>query len=158
MGVVLLMALLTTGVALAMASSLRRAELEDAVLCWKRFDAAAREQVRHEGRTAIIEVRDSGTRLVRRFGGGDEVVVATLPEGFRARDVRTRDGRFSPESFDFRVSPDGFAPSYAVCIEGRGRRTWLLVSGLTGEAVTTENEVAIEQRFETMRPARDDAD
>ena len=151
--VLLLMGLVAAGVTLSAARSRRVGDMADAVGSLAHFDRLTRQRCLRQGRPALIVFDlDAGRIIARPADRGDEngfdgadAFSWTPPAGYAVGDVRLAGGVIRSGRTAIRCSTRGQTPAYAVRIEGSGSRRWILLTGLTGQALEIEDENTIDQ-------------
>ena len=156
-----LLAVLATVVTVSFAGPRRAARAQDAADELLHYDRLAREWCRRFGPGRIVFDLDRGTvrRAMTGRPAGDESQPAALrlPGGFRiARFVSPRQTQEAGEVV-IPCSPRGQTPSYAALLAGPGgQQQWLVVAGLSGNAVTVNDARDVEAIFQSLS-AGDDA-
>jgi type II secretory pathway pseudopilin PulG len=165
MVVVIMMGLLAGAAALTLSKPMREARAFDAFTTVRSFDETARTVARRSGRPTTLRF-DFSANLLQRFEDNRLTQQVQLPFGFRVTQIRTAARRASEGDAEILCSPMGITRTYAVRIQGSGEfKTWLLVSGFSGEvtAVTDESKLdaifsATATRSEAANATGDDAD
>jgi prepilin-type N-terminal cleavage/methylation domain-containing protein len=157
MVVVLLLALAAATVTLRLAGPKQRADFEDAADSLRQWDFLTRQFARTQGR-AIQIVLDLDDGKVSRLCGGDreESAALALPEPCRLEKVLVRGLEITHGRAAICCSANGFTPTYAVQLAGRGRKRALLFAGLTGQAVEVEDERELQEAISLLEGGRPD--
>ena len=155
--VLLLMGIAAGAVALRVEGPIRRAKMETLVTRIEAFDCLTRTQARELDRP-LRTVIDAATGELRRttVDGRDAGVPLVLPEGFGIGRLWLADQEFFSGSVAVSCSRQGLMPTYALLIEGPGgRRTWLLVAGLSGRVTELDDEQAVQNIMDALRQGDD---
>lgn len=155
--IVLLMGLLAGAAMLSFAGPLRTAKANDLVQQLIAFDAGARQLAKRSGHDVEIVIDLFEQHLSRREASDDEEVSArlSLPAGLRIEQVRTT-RQSTDDRVIIRCARIGISPSYALHLVGPGFDRWILVPGLSGQAVLVNHESQIQTIFQSI--SRRDAD
>ncbi len=155
--VILILGIVAGAVALRLNDPLRRAGIEGVLTEFEGFNHLARTAAREQDRPLRM-VFDLDAGAVRRTdergrSAGTEIA---LPDGYHLARLVVA----GKESYSGRVSVtcsrQGLTPTYAIQVEAPGKvRTWLLVAGLSGQAMRTSDEDAIRETFEAIQGGRD---
>ena len=158
LAVLLLMALLATGVSLSLKGVLRDAELRNAASQLIQFDRLAREQARRSDRPSQLRFELQAGR-VRNIDARTKTVQGRelqLPAGVAIEQVRTaRQPRGGADAV-VPCSARGQTTSYAVLLRGVGRQQlWLVVAGLSGTVETVRDDQTVNQTFALLAHGHD---
>jgi prepilin-type N-terminal cleavage/methylation domain-containing protein len=165
--VLVLTALLTTAVAVALTSPARAARARDAAERIDSFDRLVREHAKRAGAAQAI-VFDLNRGTVRRGetesedGIREPGSILQLPGQFRVERLLLPGGPVLSGEVRVPVSPRGQTPSYAVLlVERKQKPHWLVFAGLTGQMTEARDATEVEQLFAALGGAgsaqRDDA-
>lgn len=142
MAVVLILGILAASVALRIHGPLRNARMRDVADAVARFDQATRLAARRQGRPMRI-VMDLGDRSLQRAqadGRASGALPLRLGGEYRPQALLI-DGQFVGTGRHYVLcSAMGLTPSYALLLDGAGRRRWVVVAGLTGQIFEVESE------------------
>ncbi len=151
--VLLIVGIAASAVALRVAAPMKAANMDDACRRARQFDELTRSYCRGQGRPVVMEFTADGKRIRRlntageSVGGecelGDDLTITAVllagTESYPAGNVRVA------------CSSLGFAPTYAMLIEGPGRqRRWLIFAGLTGEVTETTDDAQVRGILEAL--------
>jgi prepilin-type N-terminal cleavage/methylation domain-containing protein len=141
--VLLILAVVAAAVTLRSHVLLGRAEGKDLVERIGQFDHLTRVYARRHDRAVRIVVDLDAGRLRRTDAAETETLgeALVLPEGTRIVRLRVRDQEMYSHSVSITCSRRGLTPTWAMQLEdANGRRQWLLLAGLSGRMVTTDND------------------
>ena len=141
--VVAIMAIAAAAVSLHIQGPLATARRDNVFSALRSFDAVTRAAARAQDRAFLLNVDLGSGRLERQPCGGAEAAAGflALPAGLRLTTVAVRQHIYSAGRVSILCSALGLTPSYAIEVDtGAGRRRWLVVAGLTGEAIETADE------------------
>jgi prepilin-type N-terminal cleavage/methylation domain-containing protein len=155
MTALVILGLLAGAVAWTFAGPLRRARGAEAVEQVRYLDASTRDVARRFGRAVEMRFDLAGGGLERRgarVGDGEATFRATVASPWRIEAVRTEGRRAESGEVAVAVSPLGLSPTYAVKLAGPegadgGAARWVVVSGLTGEVRTVNDDAQVESIF-----------
>ncbi len=172
MAVVMLLGLLAGATIWLMTRQARQSQQDLAVIRITGADRDARLAARRTRPQCLLRFdldRQEIYRL-RRDPAGRETRThrVSFPAGFRVARVLIAEAETAGPSTSFRrgestglveipFSPAGRSPTYAVALESEHNRTWLIVSGLTGQTSLEENDKTVENLFATLATGRPDA-
>ena len=162
--VLLLAALIATGVTVSLKGARRDTLLDDAVLRWKAYDEATRAQARRSGGPLRLRIGIDAGRARRLAADDNRPLGGTLdfppgPDGVRIERVLTPADDAGGGDVDVRVSARGYSPPYAVLLGGPGgRRQWVLFAGLTGEASLGHDDRQVLDTIRLAAAGGDDPD
>ena len=152
---VVLLAVMSTVAVVSLAGARRAASARDVVDQVAAYDRLTREWCRRFGRPAAV-VFDLDRGTMARLASGESAAALRLPSGFRLARVVSRQGSNDVGQARIGFSADGGAPTYAVMLsEPRGDQ-WLLMTGLTGQAVRLRDAQEAQDIFAALG-SRDDA-
>lgn len=166
MVVLVLAAVLTTAVAVALTSPARAAQAKDAAERVEAFDRLVREHAKTAGAPQAI-VFDLNRGTVRRgetatdeTGAQEPGPVLQLPGQFRIERLLLPNGPVLSGEVRVPVSARGQTPSYALLLTERRQQKghWLAFAGLTGQMTEVRDAAEAEQLFAALGGGlRDDA-
>jgi prepilin-type N-terminal cleavage/methylation domain-containing protein len=133
---VMLLALLTGAAALSFARPFRSARSQQTIQMIQRADTMAREEAIRFGRSTQLRFDLNRQTLVRAGS------VTPIPG---VREIRIGDRSISDDQVSIDVSPIGLSSSYAVQIAGPAQDQWIVIAGLSGQTITTQNESQVVQ-------------
>ena len=142
--VVLVLGIVAAAVAVKTTNPLGRARIEDVLDQIVHFDLAARTAAARQGRSLQIVIDVSGGGLSCADAGGQPAGPSlSLPSTFRIEKVLTPQRRAEDGQVAIRCGTEGLSSSYGLLVSGKGRTTWVVVFGLTGQVAeaTSEQEV-----------------
>jgi len=155
--VLLVLALLAGAAALRLEAPLRRARLEDVAQRIVAMDHLSRIYARQQDRSVWIEVDLAPGRLRRTDARGRDLGAALeLPGGYRVARLLVRGPNGASQEYwtgcvAIQCSRVGLTPTYGLLLEGpAGRRQWVLLAGLTGEATEPETLDDVRKVFLAM--------
>lgn len=172
MAVVLLLGLLAGSTIWLMTRQARRSQADLAVIEITGADRDARLAARRTRPQCLlrIDLNRQEVYRVRRDAAGRETRSHRVspPAGIRIARVLVAEAETAGASASARrgvsngvveipFSPAGRSPTYAVALESEQTRTWLVVSGLTGQTSLEENDKNVENLFATLATGRPDA-
>jgi prepilin-type N-terminal cleavage/methylation domain-containing protein len=151
---VLLLALLTSAVALSFSGPIQRARGQDAIEQIRSFDAAARDAARREGREVRMALDLSAGTLARREGADLESLRCqiALPPGFRIEQLRVAGQTYSDGEAVIDVSSLGLSRSYGIHLVGPGLDQWLVFAGQGGNMTRVQDEETMSSILERAAP------
>ena len=142
MAVLLIMGIMAGAVALRIENPLRKARMSDVMGSLEQLDHNTRYAARQQ-RRALRIVFDRSAGAVRRTddrgqaaGGGDLV----LPTGYEIEHLLVVGQDITTGAAVVRCTAMGVTPTYALLLNAGGRRQWIVVAGLTGQFVQTQDE------------------
>ena len=149
MAVVVLIAVVSSAVALAFGGSLKKARAIEALDQVRSADAAARQAARRIGTRVRVELDLSSGTLSRTEGAASDrpTFESQLPAGARIDEVRTAERNAYSGRATIDYSPLGISPTYAVRIIAPGVDHWLVFAGLTGQITDASNESEVDAIF-----------
>ena len=111
------------------------------------FDSLTRRHAREHDRPLRLVVDLGRSELRRISGDGTEPAGTPLELGGDCTIERLliRDKDISGGSASITCSRRGLTPSYAILVGGRTGKQWLLVCGLTGDILETDDEEEIRE-------------
>jgi len=144
--VLAILAIAAAVAAFKVAGPMHSAQTRDVIDQVVRLDHLARAHAREHDQPARIVVGAADRQLRRTAAAGDRTIGTPLelPAGFLITDCLIGGQSVSGGSASVSVSAAGLTPSYALLLEGPGgRKQWVLLAGLTGEAMELDdgNEV-----------------
>ncbi len=147
--VLLILSLATAAVVLRVQRPLSRARLRDAIEAIGHYDNTTRAAARSQDRPWLLVIDMAAGRLIRTDPDTGREVSAPLqlPGSTTIEQCRIGDENVRAGEVAIPVSRRGLSVSYAIELECRGRRRWLVAAGLTGEWVEMDDE---EQVRETL--------
>jgi type II secretory pathway pseudopilin PulG len=142
---VLLMALLTAGVALSFSQPLKASRSADAVELVRSFDVFGRQTATASNKNVRLVFDLANGTLILRDGPDLHELRSHvyLPPGCRVDSVRIGDQLVSAGEAVVDVSPNGWSRSYALHLQSPGADRWLVFAGLTGQMTEVDNEAKI---------------
>jgi prepilin-type N-terminal cleavage/methylation domain-containing protein len=155
--VLLILAIAAGAVVLRVEGPLRRAEMEDVMDRIARFDGNSRVLARRHDRPLRLAVNLATGELSRRSveDGSECGPPLELPEGYRLARLLIRDREIGVGEASVSINGSALSPTYAVLVEGPNRSLWLLVCGLTGQVVRSDDEKEIRDILEATFLRRD---
>lgn len=156
MAVVLIIGLLAGAVMIKPTGWFQSARLDDAVDRVVFMDRLARELAEQPGQSVelVFDLETGG--IVRRLAGAPPDQSEgrhriALPNGYSIQRMRIRNTAITHRHAVVRYNPQGSAPTYALRIVGPDdQAAWLLVAGLTGDAMLLENTNEVEHVLEKL--------
>lgn len=141
--VMLIVALAAAAVVLKVQRPLRSAAAKDAIAAIVEYDATTRSGARQQDRPLQLVFNLTEGMLCRADEAGRKLPLPAMQLG-----GQTRIGRILVGAVDRRegkaviaCSSKGFTPTYALLIEsGAGGGQWIVMAGLSGQAVQVSNE------------------
>ena len=142
--VMLILALAAAAVVLKVQRPLRSAAARDAIAAITEYDATTRAGARQQDRPLQLVANLTEGMLYRADEAGRKLPLPAMQIG-----GQTRIGRIVVGAVDRRegkavimCSSKGFTPTYALLIEdgGDGAGQWIVMAGLSGQAVQVSNE------------------
>ncbi|HWE00782.1 MAG TPA: hypothetical protein VG326_00125 [Tepidisphaeraceae bacterium] len=123
-------------------------------------DLSRRSAIRLRQPITIILDADQGVISQRNIAAIDDPtavhVLYRFPGHFKMRQFVIHGGYSMAGSTEISISASGLSASYAIELTDARLTEWLIVSGLTGQTVRTENEQHVfETLGETSRPGDD---
>lgn len=160
--VLLVMSIVAGAVTIRMEGPLHSARMDEVIAQIADFDRLSRQYARRHDRPVLLVVDLSMGRL-RRSGRGDDAYgqdlgePLELPEGYAIERllVRRRDVQTGSASIAF--GRHGLSATYAIRLGGpNGRRRWLCLTGLGGQAIemTQTDENALRDILAATAPRR----
>lgn len=150
--VLLVIAIAAAAVTLRSEGPLHRARMRDVTGRIAEFDRLSRVYAAQNDKALRLNIDLARREFSRSDRRGDQPgSVCRLPAGWTIEKVVMRDKEITSGSTAISCSRHGFTPSYALLIEdGKGRRQWLLLAGLTGELVKVDDEKEIADIFAAL--------
>ena len=148
LAVLVVVAIIAGVVVLRLSGPMRSARMRDVIGEIASFDRLTRvEAVEMDRAQALVIDLNKGEIARRNSRARDRGGVSLrLPSEFRIDRVRLPGRDAGVGRVEVAFSRLGYAPSYALRIEGPGRVSrWVLFCGLTGEAVEVEDEKEIDE-------------
>lgn len=150
----LIMAIAAAAMALRAGGPMATAQKQDVVARVVYFDRLSRLQARESGHPMVLTV-DCWRSSISRSDAEQRKLVGQLdlPDGYLIGAVRVADADSEAARTGIVISNEGFSRSYALLIEHPGHwRQWVLICGLTGQAVYPQDDKQIDDIFaETNR-------
>ena len=143
---ILLLALLTSAVALSFSGRLKAARSRDSLEQLRSFDATARQFSMRYSRAVQIVFDLSANTLARREGANDDVARCQVswPTGYWVDEVRIGNQLYANgEAASVGISPLGIGPTYAVRLRGPDYDQWIVSAGLTGIMTPVKDESTV---------------
>lgn len=160
LGVLMIIALLTSFIAITTAQAQGRAQIEDVVSALTHFDHMMRREAIRFGKPAVLQIdqdeRTINIWLLDQDGIARETLIDRyrLPEAFTITLIRLNretSPAWNNNDIVINCSPTGTSLSYAVEIEGEGEsKRSLLFSGLTGQVHYPEHKRDVEAVFDML--------
>ena len=153
--VLLIVAILAGVVTLRLQGPLHRAEMRDVIERIAFFDHLTRVHAREHDRPLRLVVDIVAGDITRNYGDSIEQAGAPfeLPRGCEFTKLYVGGDQISAGSTSMICSRRGITPTYALQVEhDTGLRQWILVAGLTGDAVEVSDE-DIEAIAKALGPA-----
>lgn len=154
--VLVLLALVAVGVLVSVKEPLRRARSQMALDEWKALDNQIRALAQRSNRPVWLVV-DSMRHTVERVNTDSQghQLVQRLPMMGAWTTVLMSGTTIEMNVVRIPFWPSGQSSTYAVSIpEQRGRSQWLVLAGVTGQAVVVTHEATIDELLARARPAR----
>ena len=150
--VLLIMAIVAGAVTMKMYSPLARAKLGDIVGQIRQFDAQTREYARQQDCSVRLVLDVNNGEIRRENRQGEELGTAlVLPERFSIRRVWLAGDALFAGSASIGISRSGLSKTYALSLEdSTGQKRWILLAGLTGQAVELESDAQIQDIFDAF--------
>lgn len=132
-------------VALNVRGATQRSRWEEVVDRIAEADASARDTCRMQGRRSMLLIDLPTGRIERADAEGRPLDSRTyqLPEGYRFVRACLAGEETLTGQLSLGVSTRGLGASYALLLEGQGKRQWLVFSGLTGQLTLMESDNAV---------------
>ena len=142
---VLIMALLTAGVALSFSQPLKASRTADAIELVRSFDLLGRQAAITSNRNVRLVFDLSSNTLLQRDGPDlhELRTHVSLPPGCRIDSLRIAGQLVSAGEAVVDISPHGWSRSYAVHLQGPGADRWLVFAGLSGQMSKVNDESQI---------------
>ena len=155
--VILIMGIMAGAVTLRLASPMHRAGLATAVAEIGSFDHLTRTQAREADRPMRLVIDLAEGRLLRTTEEGDPLgTTFALPSGYRLARLLVADRTIYSGSTSLCCSRLGATPTYAVLVEAPdGQKRWVLVAGLTGQTMESDDEKEVQGILDAARPRGD---
>jgi prepilin-type N-terminal cleavage/methylation domain-containing protein len=153
---VVILGIITGAAAFSFRSSIQAASAKDAIEQVKALDSSARQRARRFNQPVEIFFDLADASLARREGGrrAEESFRASLPRGFSIDQVNIAGQSIFNGEASVTISPQGYAPSYALHLIGPQFDQWLLFAGLSGQMTIIKDEATIQDILATSRPRR----
>jgi prepilin-type N-terminal cleavage/methylation domain-containing protein len=161
MVVLLVVSIAAGAVTLCLAGPKRRAELDDVVGGVVQFDLLARQYALRHGKAVQLVFDLDGGKLLRVPGPKAreaEFPQYALPGGCRLAALVLAERKVTRGRAAIWCSDRGLTPTYAVRIDARVGRRWVVLAGLTGQATEFGDDTEIEQAIALLAGDRADAD
>ena len=156
MAVLLLLGLIAAGVSVSLASSHRRAQMSDVVGQVVQYDTLARATAREQGAPMRVRVSLQSSTLSREIvedaRRGERASSLVLPPGYSVGQVRVGTTRTSFGQTSIAVSSLGQTADYAIRIDGKDQRQWVMFVGLSGQNVLLDSDRDAERLFQPPTP------
>ena len=155
--VLLILALVSASVAVAVREPLHRVGLRGALDDLAEFDHLTRTYAREQDRPVVL-VFDLDAGVIRRMDetGRTELGLALrLPADYRIVRLRAGEDDWRSGQTVLAVSALGLTPTYAVLVTGPGPRAqWMALAGLSGQLLEPKNDAEVDNLFKArqMRP------
>lgn len=142
---VLILALLTSAVALSFSVQVKEARARDSIEQLRSFDAASRQfAVRYSQGVKIIFDLSANSLARQRQGRSTPDALIFWPAGYRVDEIRVGGDYFAnDEAPTVAISPMGIGPTYAVRLRGPDFDQWVLFAGLSGQITQVADESAM---------------
>jgi type II secretory pathway pseudopilin PulG len=151
---VVILALLTSAVAMSFAEPLKKARARDAAEMVQAFDQTSRAAARRSGKMIEMTFDLFENSLARRERDAT-TSRSQLPGGYVIDRFRSADRNISSGEAVVTCAPMGISRSYALRLRGPGLDRWIVFAGLTGQISTVQDEDSLNAIFAS--PARHDA-
>ncbi|MEX2672291.1 MAG: type II secretion system protein [Phycisphaeraceae bacterium] len=169
LAVVVLLGIIAAGTAWSLADNAQQRSHADLVAQLDHADEMARAAAARLGRPCILRIDLDQQRVQRVVETQDDQHAAQTTtvrfphriESVMVAGAQRHAALVESRSVAITYSTAGLSPSYAVRIVTSGeteQTLWLLVAGLTGQAMVMDNEDEIRDIFETLTPGGPDAD
>lgn len=171
LGVLMIITLLTSFIAITTAQAQSRAQIEDVTSALKHFDHMMRREAIRFGWPTVLQI-DQAEQTISIWllnksldedsvagggitgGGGTLIDRYRLPEAFTITLIRLNheaSSAWNTNDIVINCSPAGTSPSYAVEIAGDGEsKRSVLFSGLSGQVHTPEHNRDVEAVFDML--------
>ena len=147
--VLLIMAIVAAAVTLRLHTPLRHAELRDVAGAVAQYDRTTRLAAREQDRPLRMVVGLSSRRISRTDERGRATgAPLALPGRVAIEQLIVRTQTAHEGEVGISCSRLGFTPTYAMRLGAGGMHRWIVVVGLTGEAVEVDNEDQARQILE----------
>jgi len=144
--VLVILGIITGAVVIRIQGPLGRARLDDAIDAVAGFDRLTRLAAVQQDRPFRMAFDLSRGRLSRTdLQGKPAGVELKLPGGFEMRRLIVRRQDADTSSLAVSCSRHGRTPTYAVLLEGAGRKQWLVTFGLTGKQIRLDSEQQVRE-------------
>jgi len=143
MAVLLVMGLAAGAVALSVGRTRGAGWMEEAVDRLANLDGRTRQRAIRSGKPVQVVFDLAGNRVLTRAGGASDespLEELALGEGVGLGKVVLAGGSTDRGRVAIWCSARGGTPTYAVRLDGANRSTWLLLAGMTGQVVRTDEE------------------
>lgn len=151
--VLALMALLMGGATLVLRGRLSSERLGDAVGRLVEFDRVTREVAQSQTRKCELRFDLNVGTLTRAAGA-----IFNPGGAYRISRVRTDAGLSQAGELSIPFSRRGQSPTYAMMLESKTQRQWIVVAGMTGKSVLIQDEHELDEIFRDSADDRRDAD
>jgi prepilin-type N-terminal cleavage/methylation domain-containing protein len=141
----LIMALLTAGVALSFSQPLKASRTADAIELVRSFDVLGRQAAITSNQNVRLVFDLSSNTLVQRDGPDLHELRShvSLPPGCRIDSLRIDGQLVSAGEAVIDISPHGWSRSYALHLKSPGTDRWLIFAGLGGQMSQVNDESQI---------------
>src|SRR5271170_5649376 len=146
--VLALMAIVAAGASLSLVGVQRNSDMAAVIDRLRYFDDLTRRQAARTGRPLELVFDAGGVRRVDPAEALDDSPLAALqlPDGVAIDAVKIAGA--SQESVP--ISPSGLSPTYAILLDRRGQRVWMIVS-ILGEARQAADDGTIEYEMDQLQ-------
>jgi prepilin-type N-terminal cleavage/methylation domain-containing protein len=145
--VMVLLAIFATVVGISLRGHLEKIRFDAALDSIELFDRRARHEASENSQFVALQIDTIAGRVEQKAEVNSERSARrlTLSRGMRIDRVRTMDGERRRGTTNLAVTPRGQSESYALRLRtASGRQMWLLVCGLSGQAVRVESDDDLE--------------
>ncbi len=155
--VILIMAIIAAAVAINLSHPLAGAKFKDVLIGIDGFlNFAANYAVNHSRPVRIVIDIDNNSIMQKDEEDSPRLnKKIDFPDEFKIERVIGENFDVSSGNIGIDYSPKGLSPSYAIMIAGKDKiPRWLLITGLTGQIITFDNETEIQNIFASLRQGR----
>ncbi len=142
--VLVILGIASGAVALRMHSPLQRAQSKEVLSAIVQFDRTTRSYARMQDEPVLLIIGSRGNRLLRTTPDKKKNLSGKFELPHKWQIIRTLVGSKATSGMtgEIRISRQGYSDSYAICLKDKkNRRTWMIVTGLTGAIIFCDNEI-----------------
>jgi prepilin-type N-terminal cleavage/methylation domain-containing protein len=155
MVVLALMAFVAATATVTLTSRLSLASLNQGVSLWEFTDSQVRQQARRKGRRFALRI-DIGSNqfsLTDSSNSDEKLILRSLGRGNAITRYRsaTREVAYGPLQIEY--SDEGTTETFAIEITGGRGVRWIVLAGITGQAIEVSDEKEVEAILSVLSPS-----